>query len=125
MAMTWAVKILDWIGKPTPFIASAALLFCGVSLWCLQYPWFAKAKQVMDPYQGWLQLGVVASSVYLTVFGALKLWSVVNRAFQRRRLKHSRLQQLHSLTIQEQQVLGAYIRRQSRTVGWPLDFGVI
>ena len=120
----WVVKVLAWFGKPALFLA-AALLFCGVSLWCSQYHWFAPANKMLEPYRGWLQIGLVASSICLGVLGSTKLGSVFIRSVQRRKMKKQRIKQVHHLTVEEQQVLGAYIRRRSRTVNWPLDYGVI
>ena len=113
-------KLAAWLGKPT-LVLSGVWVACVLVLVLIAHPWFAPAKNLADPYIGWIQLGLIGSSAILAVLFVSKGWTWSNRRIVRRKQRQARLKDLESLTIDERHILQAYLADGTRTLGWAAD----
>jgi hypothetical protein len=110
-------SVLKWLGKPA-LVLKAVWAFCLLTLWFTRYPAFADAKRTIAPYQGLIQLVLIASSAMLVIF-------ILAEFGTRRRFQKTVHNHLKTLTIPERKVLQFYLHNRTRTAEWALDDSVV
>src|SRR5713101_7581003 len=63
------LSFLNWAGKLSPMLVGTIMIFCGASLWLMQYKWFTEAtNDTLLAHRPQLVLGLLASVAYLTTW---------------------------------------------------------
>jgi Super-infection exclusion protein B len=117
-------RVLEWLGKPA-LVLGAVLLFCGMTLWLVHYPWFAPAKKIVDPYLGWMLMASLASSSLLVMYAVTQAVTAISRKASRRNLEKARRRHLQNLTEPEKVVLREYLHCGTKTASWDMQDGVV
>jgi hypothetical protein len=119
-------KLLSWIGKPSPRLLGAIMMFCGISLWLFRFPWFADwTKDTLGSHKGWLVIGLLASLAWLLTYPIEFAGKRVQKAIKQKSAIKRRIARLHDLTNEQKRVLSEYIGRRSKSATWAMPSGII
>lgn len=102
------------------------MIFCGLTLWLLRFPWFADAtKDTVGAHRSWFILGFLASSAWLVTYPVGSVGRRIDTSIKKRQAKQRCIKRLHELTVEQKHVLQAYIERGSKTAEWRVPSGII
>lgn len=119
-----ASKIVEWL-KLSPKQLTGLVLVTGSYLLLTQKQLAYFGLATLDTkIRAWVAVGFLASAGFLLAYGSFELVSAVRARRQRRARRAAQLAALHNLTPEEQAILAAYIRQNTKSIRLPIQSGV-